>query len=130
MIPLLPPAEVEVDDTRRYVYVNDSACELLGYSREEFLTLHIDDISFPSGAHVYAMFEQFVTKGGMQGVFALRHKSGNVVWIRYTSSTESGRNRAIWTHYEIWDAMEPSVAKAAAEVVPGGHSALGEAGLK
>ncbi len=56
MIPVLPPAQVEVDSSRRYIAVNDSACELLGYSRQELLNLRIDDISFPSGAHVGSMF--------------------------------------------------------------------------
>ena len=46
MIPVIPAAEVEVDSDRRYVCVNDSACELLGYTRQELLALRIDDISF------------------------------------------------------------------------------------
>jgi PAS domain-containing protein len=41
MVAIIPPAEVEVDDTRHYIAVDDSACQLLGYSREELLRLRI-----------------------------------------------------------------------------------------
>ncbi len=52
MLPVVPPARVEVDAQRRFIDVNDGACKLLGYTRQEFLQLSVDDISFPSGAHV------------------------------------------------------------------------------
>jgi PAS domain S-box-containing protein len=107
MIPLLPPAEVEVDENRRYVSVNDAACELLGYSREELLKMRIDDISFPSGAHVKPMYSQFVEDGGMRGIFALRRKSGEIIWVRFQARVAGGRSIATWTHYEAWDTARP-----------------------
>jgi PAS domain S-box-containing protein len=109
MIPITPAAEVEVDSNRRYIFVNDSACELLGYSREELLRLKIEDISFPSGAHVPAMFAQYVKDGRMQGIFALRRKSGEVIRIKFTSERRDGRSHATWTHYEIW--REPELSR-------------------
>ena len=108
MIPVNPPAQVEVDSTRRYVSVNDSACELLGYSRRELLSMRIDDISFPTGAHVAPMFDQFVRDGKMTGIFALRRKSGEVIRIRFESETTDGRSLATWTHYEVWEIPEQS----------------------
>ena len=111
MIPITPVAEVEVDSDRRYIFVNDSACELLGYSREEFLKMKIDDISFPSGAHVAPMYEQYVRDGKMDGIFALRRKSGEVLRIKFTSDRSEGRSRATWTHYEIWRERELSRVK-------------------
>lgn len=108
MIPLLPPAEVEVNEKRRYTDVNDVACELLGYSREELLKMRIDDISFPSGAHVKPMYAQFVEDGGMRGIFALRRKSGEVIWVRFQSRVTNGRSHAVWTHYEPWNAHHPA----------------------
>jgi PAS domain S-box-containing protein len=107
MVPVDPPAQVEVDSTRRYVWANQTACELLGYTREELLTMRIDDISFPSPAHVKPMYSQFVEDGEMRGIFAVRRKSGEVIWIRYKAETIEGRSRATWTHYERWDS-EPS----------------------
>lgn len=102
MFPLLPPAEVEVDASRRYVAVNDAACQLLGYSRDELLTLSIDDISFPTAAHVKSMYTKFLDDGGMQGIFALRRKSGEIIWVRFRAETVDGRSHATWTHYELW----------------------------
>jgi PAS domain S-box-containing protein len=99
MFPIRPPAEVEADDSRRYIYVNDAACELLGYSREELLTMTIDDISFPSGAHVSPMFTKFCEDGFMSGVFALRQKSGEGILVKFESKRVNGRSVATWTHY-------------------------------
>jgi PAS domain S-box-containing protein len=103
MIPIVPPAVVEVDVSRRYVAVNDSACQLLGYEREELLNMRIDDISFPTGAHVKTMYAQYVEDGSMSGIFALRRKSGEAIWIRFQAQTSNGSSRATWTHYEPWD---------------------------
>ena len=107
MVPVSPPAEVEVDATRHYIAVNDSACDLLGYTREELLKMRIDDISFPSGAHVRPMYAQFVEDGSMRGIFALRRKSGEVIWVRFRSKIVDGRSFATWTHYESWEPANP-----------------------
>jgi PAS domain S-box-containing protein len=112
MFPVIPPAQVEADSTRRYTYVNDAACELLGYTRDELLGLRIDDISFPSGAHVKPMYTQFLENGDMRGIFALRRKSGEVIWVRFQAETVNGRYRSTFTHYEPWDAMRTSAAPA------------------
>jgi PAS domain S-box-containing protein len=108
MLPVQPPGEVEVDEHRCYVAVNDAACELLGYSRDEFLKLKIDDISYPSGAHVTPMYSQYLEDGSMKGIFALRRKSGEIIWVRFTAKVTNGRSRAIWTHYEVWDSKHPA----------------------
>lgn len=103
MLPISPPARVEVDAQRRYVSVSDSACELLGYTRAELLAMRIDDLSAPSGAHVPAMFHRYVDDGQMNGIFALRRKDGKFVRIRFQSSTADGRYVAYWTDYELWE---------------------------
>lgn len=99
MFPINPPALVEVNEERRYVNVNESACELLGYTREEFLQLRIDDVSYPSGAHASPMFERYREEGAMRGLYAVKSKSGEVLWIRYHSTVENGRMVAHWTEY-------------------------------
>lgn len=100
MLPVVPPARVEVDAQRRFIYVNESACKLLGYTRQEFLELSVDDISFPSGAHVDPMYTLFLKKGSLNGIFALRRKSGEAIMIRFDSERIDGRSIATWTHYE------------------------------
>lgn len=110
MIPVLPPAEVEVDSSRRYIAVNDAACELLGYSRQELLGMSIDDISYPSGAHVRPMFSKFVEDGAMSGIFALRRKSGDGIMVRFVSHLVDGRSLASWTHYSpIAEEPDPEI---------------------
>jgi PAS domain S-box-containing protein len=106
MIPLEPPAVVEVDSDRRYIAVNDSACTLLGYTRDELLQKTIDEISAPSGAHVPIMFDRFKDDKQMSGLFALRRKDGQIVWVRFESSSQDGRNVATWTHYKL-DPLKP-----------------------
>ena len=106
MIPLFPPAQVEVDDQRRYIDVNQVACELLGYSREELLGKTIEDLSYPSGAHVPPMYAQFIKDGAMDGIFALQRKTGEIIRIRFRSGVEGGRLRATWPHYELLDPPE------------------------
>lgn len=100
VLSLHPPAEVEVDSSRRYVAVNDAACQLLGYSREELLKMTIDDLSFPSGAHVDPMYTHFLRDGSMRGIFALRRKSGEGIMVRFESAVQAGRSVARWTHYK------------------------------
>ena len=118
MIPVSPPAEVEVDVTRRYIAVNDAACQLLGYTREELLKMRIDDVSYPSGAHVKPMYAQYVEDGGMRGIFAVRRKSGEVIWIRFQAKMVNDRSFATWTHYEPWDPKKAPSGSAEMEFAP------------
>lgn len=118
MIPLSPPAELEVDDARRYIAVNEAACELLGYSRDELLKMRIDDISYPSGAHVKPMYAQYVEDGGMRGIFAVQRKSGEALWIRFQARMANDRSFATWTHYEPWDPRKAPPAPGDAETAP------------
>jgi PAS domain S-box-containing protein len=101
MIPINPPAVVEVNEQRQYVAVNDRACSLLGYSREELLKLRIDDLSFPSGAHVSPMFEWYQEEGVMRGLFALLSKEGEIIKIRFDAFEREGHLIAHWTEYEV-----------------------------
>ena len=100
MLAVSPPAEVEVDSSRRYIAVNDAACQLLGYTREELLSKTIDEISYPSGAHVRPMFTKFLEDGSMNGIFALRRKTGEAIMVRFESQVVDGRSLAKWTHYK------------------------------
>jgi PAS domain S-box-containing protein len=100
MIPIDPPAIVEVNDDRRYVAVNDSACRLLGYSREEFLQMRIDDLAVPSGAHVPSMYQNYLAAGAMEGIFAVKRKRGDAILIRFKASILDGRAISEWIEYE------------------------------
>ena len=99
-LPIDPPAILEVNEKREYVRFNESASKLLGYTREELLQMRIDDLSFPSGAHVSPMFERYQEDGGLRGIFAVKSKRGEVLWIRYDAVVEDGRMISRWTEYE------------------------------
>ncbi len=99
MTPIVPPARVEVNERREYIDVDQAACELLGYSRDELLAMSIDDVCAPSGAHVRPMFDMFVTRKKMEGLIALRKKTGEMIWVRYTSTFNDGRYVAVWTDW-------------------------------
>lgn len=99
MTPLDPPARVEVNAQRRYLDANRAACELLGYNRQEFCKLTIDDVAASTSAtDVPLLFSQFAAKGEMDGVFALKRKDGQEVWVRYEAETRDGRFLSKWTH--------------------------------
>jgi PAS domain S-box-containing protein len=67
------------DDEMRYVDVNPAATDLLGYTRDELLQMHIPDIS-PYDTHTVAeMFDQFAREGFWRGEFDLRRKDGSIV---------------------------------------------------
>jgi PAS domain S-box-containing protein len=86
-----------VDSERRYRYVSDDVCDLLGYSCEELLALTIDDVTMPETADTRELFQQYVRDRGQAGVFVLRHKDGHPVPIRYRAHVfEDGCMAAEW----------------------------------
>ena len=71
------------DDDRRYVEVNDAACELLGRTREELLALRVDDV-FPEAA-ASALWEQFLVEGTRRGEQEIRRPDGEVRHVEFVS---------------------------------------------
>lgn len=72
-----------VDDDRRYLDVNDAACELLGRSREELLGLSIDDL-FPEAA-APGRWEQFLADGSRRGELEIVRPDGEVRYVEFVS---------------------------------------------
>lgn len=78
------PAAVFVADERgRYVAVNQAACKLVGYSREELLRLRVVDIVRPEEAA--GPWEEMVTDGAQRGSVTLQCKDGSTVEFRYVA---------------------------------------------
>ncbi|MGB2952608.1 MAG: PAS domain-containing protein [Gaiellaceae bacterium] len=76
-----PLAVFVADEAMRYVAVNQYACEMLGYSREELLALRITDVSAYAGAeHEYA---EVVAHRRTGGVSTLRRSDGTELAFRY-----------------------------------------------
>ena len=85
---------------RRFLRVNQTLCELLGYTRDEFLALDADTLIHPDdiASGVHGMQQLFASKTAS---FAqdkrYRHKSGRWVWVRLTASVaRDGGGRALY----------------------------------
>ena len=77
-----PIAMLLADDARRYVDVNDAACELLGLDRATLLEAGVDGLTPPAlRGRVPALWERFLAQGSMQGVYELTDASGELVRI-------------------------------------------------
>jgi diguanylate cyclase (GGDEF)-like protein/PAS domain S-box-containing protein len=86
-----------VDETFRYVQVNRCMCEMLGYTREELLTMTVKQISHPDDKNVADEVRARMRSGEI-GSFYLEkrylRKDGSVLWVGLTISVQrdaSGR---------------------------------------
>jgi PAS domain S-box-containing protein len=76
-----PVAILVADDEMRYVAVNQYACELLGYTREELLEKRITDIArYPEAPQE---FSEMVAKGEREGVTTVVRADGAELKLRY-----------------------------------------------
>ncbi|HTX16426.1 MAG TPA: PAS domain S-box protein [Candidatus Baltobacteraceae bacterium] len=74
-----------IDMDRRYVYVSDAFCELLGYTREELIGMRYDDVSAPGTNDLRTIFNLFCQLEYMHGLWMLVARSGARVLVRYES---------------------------------------------
>ena len=76
-----PVAVLVADDAGRYLAANRYACELLGYSREELLTLSVHDVAV--GDDVQGHYQDFIVAREQRGEYDVRRKDGTTTRIRY-----------------------------------------------
>ena len=82
-----PVAILVADDEMRYVAANMTACELLGYTREEILRLRVTDIAAYPEAE--GEFEAMITSGELVGRTVVTRKDGSRRSLRHRSSEVS-----------------------------------------
>jgi PAS domain S-box-containing protein len=89
------PALVFVaDEHMRYLAVNSYACEVLGYTREELLSLSVPDIAVaPEAADVYA---HMLRRSTDAGVTSIRRKDGELLNMRYTAKETKASAMTFW----------------------------------
>jgi PAS domain S-box-containing protein len=79
-----PVAILVADEEMRYVAANATACQLLGYTREELLRLRVTDVAqYPEAE---GEFEAMIAAGELVGRTTVRHKNGTGRSLRHRSS--------------------------------------------
>ena len=79
-----PVAILVADDEMRYVAANATACELLGYTREELLQRRIPDIAgYPEAE---GEFEAMIAAGELAGRTTVTRTDGTKLSLRHRSS--------------------------------------------
>lgn len=76
-----PDAVLVADESMRYLAVNQAACRLLGYTREELLALRMTDVAtYPDGSNDY---DELMSRRGKTGTVVLRRKDGTTIATCY-----------------------------------------------
>jgi PAS domain S-box-containing protein len=73
------------DDNGRYIAVNATACDLLGYPREELLKLRVGSLA-ESPAEALAEYEEVAKGAKREGVTRARRKDGSTIELRFRGS--------------------------------------------
>ena len=77
------------DENMHYLAASDAACELLGYSREELLSLTVPDLVVETNAS--ELYDEFIRDHGQSGKITLRCKDGRSLDAHYDArQTEVG----------------------------------------
>jgi PAS domain S-box-containing protein len=75
------------DDERRFVHVNQAACALLEYTRDELLGLKVEDlVAEPTRDEAVAIWDGFVEHGTQRGEIKLRRAGGSQALAEYSAS--------------------------------------------
>ena len=71
-----------VDSDRKYVWVSDNFCELLGYKIDELVGKRYDEVTAPKTNDIPLTSLMFKKLGYMHGLWVLVHRTGERVLIR------------------------------------------------
>lgn len=72
------------DDDGEFIHVNEAACKILEYSREELLGMNVGDITYePMEIYKDKKWNDFLSTGTDEGQYLLQTKSGEAVYTEY-----------------------------------------------
>ena len=72
------------DEEMKYCAVNQTACRILGYTREELLTLAVPDVAVaPEAPRIY---NDMILARSHRGVTMIRAKDGQLLSLSYTAA--------------------------------------------
>ena len=89
-----PAAVFVADEQMRYVAVNDFACRMLGYSREDLLALRVTDVARDDRtADDYA---EMIGRGSWNGTARMRRKDGSELTLHFRARETSVARMTVW----------------------------------
>ncbi len=89
------------DGERRYVDVNETACEVLGASRSEIIGRRIDDFTAAEGGfNLDRLWARFMEDGRVNGSYPVKRPDGQVRPVVYAATADvvPGRHMAIFAN--------------------------------
>jgi PAS domain S-box-containing protein len=89
-----PAAIFVLGEDMKYVAVNETACTMLGYERDELLALGPADLA--PDADLDERFGELGRTGHLSGTARLRTKSGEVVEFAYRASETTAARMRFW----------------------------------
>ena len=92
------------DDRGRYVDANEDAERVLGYTREELLSMSVWDLTPAAGElDGLQLWQSFIHQGEQQGEYVLKCKSGALLKLHYLAraNVEPGRHLALMAFIPI-----------------------------
>lgn len=82
------------DGEMRYVAVNAYACEVLGYTEEELLSMRVGDIATYQGAP--REYSEMMENAYRHGRSRLRCRDGEVIWLDYVAGEVEVDGRVLY----------------------------------
>ena len=79
-------AIVIADDAGNYLHVNESACELLGYPREQLLRMNVSDLQTTTSPDAATLYQVYTQKGSETGEFSFVCPDGERRVAQFTAS--------------------------------------------
>jgi PAS domain S-box-containing protein len=99
-----PDAVLVADESSRYIAVNQAACRLLGYTREELLALSMTDVAVHPEAR--GDYEELMSRRGRTGTAVLRRKDGEEVEAAYRAHETKLAGMTVYVAI-LWPAGTP-----------------------
>jgi hypothetical protein len=88
-----PDGVFVTDETGRFLEVNEAACRITGYPKEELLSLSMSDMFIDKSVDdLKESYLQLIKAGSFKTNSSLKHKNGSKIWIEI-DAVQLGNNR-------------------------------------